>query len=48
VLGQVVTQVTHGGESYAKLSVNNFPDGMYTLRIHSEKGLVQKQIMVSR
>jgi hypothetical protein len=45
-LGQVVTRVEHGAEQSVKLNVKNLPSGVYTLRIHSDKGVVQKQLMV--
>jgi PKD repeat protein len=45
-LGQVLSNVEVRGESSARLALKNLPTGVYTLRIHTDKGLIQKQLVV--
>jgi hypothetical protein len=44
-LGQVISQVTVDGERSIRLDVQDLPSGVYNLRIHTEKGVVQKQVV---
>ena len=49
VFGQVLSQVQPGAaERMVHLDVSNLPFGVYTLRVRTEKGVVEKRLVVGR
>ena len=45
-LGQLVRSIPPSGERSVRIETKTFPQGMYTIRVHTAEGVLKKRLLV--